>query len=156
MAITSSMPQFFENGFLILGTSTNSTGVLGLDNISLSYDVGVEEIKVFENNFAKTYVPTDTDWKISAGGYVLVSGLTESIHPFSGNTHFVSVTDAQALLETAKARATTTIATLKLATGNYQSGSAIITSIKFDASATSPMKFSIELQGTGALTKSAT
>lgn len=147
--------KYFENGFLVIGTGSTATsgkGVLGLQSISLSYTVDVEEVTIFDNNFTKIFTPTYKSWTASASG-MFMSLVTET-HPQSGDTKFVGATNASLLLEQIKTRSTDLKAFFKIDSSNYQGGTCIITSYELSADAGSPMSFSIELQGTSDLTKS--
>jgi hypothetical protein len=149
--------KYFESGFLVItsGSSTTGRGVLGLQSISIDYNVDVQELTIFDNNFNKLYVPSWKSWSANASG-VFLTLTGDTSHPQSGDTRFVNAMGGGQLLEVIKTRSSTLKAFFKIDSANYQTASCILTSYSLSAEAGSPMTFEITLQGTSELVKSST
>ncbi|HYG03018.1 MAG TPA: hypothetical protein VD927_11280 [Chryseosolibacter sp.] len=158
MAIQSSDLKYFDgsNGFLVVATggtaSTGGTIVMGLQNISFSYEVDTTTITVFENDFVEMVAPTYKRFSMEASG-IFLDITNEAYHPASGSSYVVGATSGAQLLELIKQRSTSIKVFLKMGANNYQSGTALLTSFSASADAGNPWSFDISLQGTSDLTK---
>lgn len=149
--------KFFEDGFLTFttGSTTGGTALLRLSDITLSMSRDVDETVTFDNAFVKIYNPTFFSWNISCSGVLAADtgGESELAFSSSGDTHINGVLNGIQLVEHVKNRTTAGFVWLKLDASNYQKGKVIITSMEIAGSAGSKMTYSLELQGSGNLTK---
>ena len=144
----------FENGFLVIGTSgTKGKAVLKLTDVSLNYVVDTDETTNYDSSFAKTYQATYSSWNVSCSGIFADDILP---NPYSGSsTQVTGATNGILLLEQTKLRATCKLI-LKVDSSNFQRGDIILNSYDLKGAVGNKMTFSLQLQGTGALTTSAT
>lgn len=144
----------FESGFLVIGTSgTKGKAVLKLTDVSLSYSVDTDEITSFDSSFAKTYQPTYSSWNVSCSG-IFADDIAPN--PYSGSsTQVTGATNGILLLDQTKLRATCKLI-LKVDTANFQRGDIIINSYELKGAVGNKMTYTLQLQGTGALTTAAT
>ena len=141
-----------NGGFLAIGKKM----IAQLSDISLSYQVGTEEIGTFDQNFVKAFEPTTSTWTADAS--FIADDTVTGYLSYTGGTAagtLTGTTNGFLLLETAKNRGKVTFC-IKLDSGNLQRGTVIISSVDVKASSGKYISGSIKLQGSGALTKSAT
>lgn len=143
--------KYFENGFLAIG----GKAVVKLTDITVSYSTDTDEVTSFDSNFTKEYEIGYGGWTASASG--IVSDDATKPTRLSGETSLSGTTAVNAydILEYAKTR-TIYDFIVKVDTGNYQKGKVIINSMEVSGAVGSKMTYSIGLQGTSGLTKSAT
>lgn len=162
MALNTADLQFAEDGFLavnITGGTTSGSVILGVTDYSLAYTNDNLEILHIEDNFNKSFVNTSSSWTMSASYSVVASTGSTAIDAakWSADTKLMSGTNktknALDLLEVAKTKNLTVGIIMRLKSGNYQVGKAIITSVNIDSSVGAVKTGSIEFQGVGALTK---
>lgn len=148
--------KYGEDGLLLLSTtgSTSGKAILRLTDISLSISNDVDETVTFDNAWSKVFNQTYTNWTISCSG-VLSSdtGESEFLGTSSGDTKMVGTYNGLELIAVAKDRTTTKHVILKLDSDHYEKGTVIITSMEISASAGEKYVYSIEMQGSGQLTK---
>jgi predicted secreted protein len=143
--------KYFESGFLVLANNTTSgKQILKLTDVSLTYNVDTDETTSFDNSYSKTYEPTYMSWTVSCSGMI-----TDDSADINTDAAVTGSTNGLLLLEQAKLRTGTKII-MKIDSSNYQKGDVIITSYDLKAAVGSKMTFSLNLQGSGALTKAAT
>lgn len=151
--------KFFEDGYLIYnssGSTTNGKVILRLQDISLSFEREVSEVAAFDTAWSREYIPTFSNWTVSASGAVTdLTSDTAFSGSSSGETKINGSYNGLQLLEEVKKRNTSGVIVLKFADDNYQSGNVILTSYEISASQGENMSFSLEMQGTGQLSYSA-
>lgn len=149
--------KYYESGFLAINltggtSSTNGRAIIGLNNVSLSYQNNTADVATFDLNFNILKVNTTSEWFISASGlYLNVSGESYSIH--SGNTRVHGGISSKELLGAVKAKLATCHVWLKIADNHFEHGNVVVNSFEITAGAPGePLEFSLELTGSGALT----
>lgn len=148
--------KYGEDGFLVLSTtgSTNGKAILRLTDISLSITNDADETVTFDNAWYKVYNQTYTNWTVSCSGVLSSdSGESEFLGTSSGDTKIVGTYNGLELIAVAKDRSTTKHIILKLDDTHYEKGNVIVTSMEISASAGQKYVYSLELQGSGRLTK---
>ena len=145
--------QYIEgSGFIAIKNKM----VMQVTDISLSYQIGTDEVLTFDSNFVKSYLPTTTSW--TADMSFIADTTTTGYTSYTGGTvagTLTGSTNGLAVFELAKLRTAATLV-IKLDDGNLQKGSVVITGVDIKAASGKFISGSVKCQGSGNLTFSAT
>lgn len=145
--------QFLDGvGFL----SINKKLIATLSDLTLNFDVATDEVTAFSDAFQKNRIATFKDWAIDGTAFCDSStSIPSTMTSFTGGTTYTGSTATLDLIAVAQAGAAVSV-TVKLATGKFYRGSALISKASAKASVGKAETFSISLQAAGPLTISAT
>jgi predicted secreted protein len=139
-------------GFL----SLNKKLVATLSDLTLNYEVSTDEVTSFSDAFQKNRIATFKDWSVDGSAFVdSATAVPSSMTTFTGATTFTGSTATLDLIALAQAGAAVSM-TIKLASGKFYRGNALITKVSAKGSVGKAETFSISLQAAGTLTISAT
>lgn len=138
--------KYFETGFITL----NGKMLMKLTDISLSVDVDTDEVHSFDSDYFKEYEYGYGGWKASANG--ILTDDSAELTKFSGETGITGVTNGFDALEAVKSRTKYNLV-IKIDSSNYQKGTVLLTSCPISGAMGTKMTYSLEMQGSGLLTK---
>lgn len=145
--------QFLDGvGFLSINKKLVST----LSDLTLNYEVATDDVTSFSDAFNKNRIATFKDWSIDGTAFCdSSSSIPSSMTSFTGATTFTGGTATLDLIAVAQAGAAVNV-TVKLASGKFYRGSALITKVSAKGSVGKAESFSISLQAASSLTISNT
>jgi hypothetical protein len=147
-----------NDGYILInptGGTSNGRVLLRLTDFTLGTARQVDTTQTFDMpNFTSISRPTTFEWTVSATGIVSDdTGESEFQGSSSGDTRIVNTYNGLELLEVMKEKNQSAVVTLKLASANWQRGTVVITKFDISGSVGSKNTYSLEMQGSGLLTK---